>query len=133
MSAEVPMLQATDPTADLVRVSLDIAQLRAQVASANIANAHTPGFRPQRVAFGDALAALGRAVDDPASMPATLDALRAAPLRIDAQTVVSVLDAQVNLDQEVAELTVAGTHYQALVDSLNRHFGLMQLAIKQRS
>ena len=39
----------------------------------------------------------------------------------------------INLDEEVADMASANLKYQALTESLNRHFGLMRLAVAGRN
>lgn len=122
------MTQPVDFTPALVRWALSLDQARAQVASANIANAHTDGFTPQRVAFEDQLASLQAAADG-GTLPEALENARAEGFATAADPAQSLLGSQVNLDDQVANLVSASTDYQSLAEGLNRYFGLLHLAI----
>jgi flagellar basal-body rod protein FlgB len=117
---------AHDITLDAVRLALGMQQLRAEVASANIAHGTTPGHQPQRVDFAAANAWLHQAASGFA--PAG-----AAPAATSAAVVADVSAAALQPDTQVAEMVTASLEFQALGESLNRHFGLMRLAITGRS
>ena len=120
---------AHDTTIDAIRLALRVQELRAQVASTNVANASTPGAHALRLDFGAAQRALADAVRDPAGTAASI--AEAKSLLADA-TPASTQDTIV-LDQQVTDLVGAGTEYQALSEALGRQFALMRLAITGRS
>jgi flagellar basal-body rod protein FlgB len=113
-------------TVDAVGLALDMAQLRAEVASHNVARANMPGANVERADFGSALSLLQRVADgddvDPRSLANTqMHAVTTAHA--------DTFDGNVSLDQEVTEMALAGGHYQALTEALSRQFGLMSLAL----
>lgn len=118
-----------DITTEAVRVGLDLAQMRAQIASTNIANANVPGARTERADFADALAALRNAAEQPESGADRLAAITPESLRADVQYVVAANSNPTALDDEVAQLNVESVSYRALTEGLARRFALMQLAI----
>lgn len=122
----------SDVTAALVGKVLDLENLRAEVASRNIANANVQGFSPQKVDFEDQLAAVRNALQQPQSIDGAVSKFEQTEFSVKPEASQSLLNASVNLDSEVTTLTLAKTQYEALVESLNRHFGLMRLAITGR-
>lgn len=118
-----------DITTEAVRVGLDLAQMRAQIASTNIANANVPGARTERADFAEALAALRNAAEQPESGADRLAAITPESLRADVQYVVAANSNPTALDDEVAQLNVESVSYRALTEGLARRFALMQLAI----
>lgn len=112
-----PPVQAL--TVAALSVALDAALIRQQVIAHNIANAHTEGFRAQRVTFDVSLAA---AQTHEAPPPLQFDA------RIEPQTGVSI-DGAVRLDAEVAAMAQNHVHYQTLLKALNRHLSVLSIAI----
>jgi flagellar basal body rod protein FlgB len=117
---------ANEQTIDAVRLALGMYQLRAHVASLNIANAGTPGARAVRADFAQAQAALD------ASAAGAGVSLAQAIAQI-AHSPTAVTDAPINLDEQVADMAAAGVGYQALGEALSRQFGLMRLAVTGRS
>lgn len=114
-------------TVEAVRLALTMNELRAKVASQNIAQANTPGARAMHVDLGSAQPALDAALSGTASvgdLEHAINALGAEPARS---------DAPIELDAEVAEMVAASTNYQALTEALGRHFSLMRLAISGKS
>jgi flagellar basal-body rod protein FlgB len=127
------MSGSPDLTTQAVRLALGISQLRADVASRNIANATTPGAQAVRVDFASSQNLLERVASAPdGEQPSLLQALADAAAqpagheRTDAGVAI-------NLDEQVADMATASTEFQALSESLNRHFGLMRLAIAGRN
>jgi flagellar basal body rod protein FlgB len=117
-------------TVEAVRLALGLQQLRAEVASNNIARANLPGFQAQRLEMGNAQAMLRQAASaGPAGFQqlASLSAAGIAPVVADDSA------AGAQPDVQVAEMVAASLDYQALAESLNRHFGLMRLAVTGRS
>lgn len=120
-----------DLTVGAVRMALDLNQLRAEVASMNIVNAASPGA-PMFVVDHTAMDAVLQAAvgDDPDSVRAML---------VDPQSpTMAIVDTRYDLerpslDELVTDSVTAGMNYQALTESLGRHFALMRLAIAGRS
>ncbi|MBB3804638.1 flagellar basal body rod protein FlgB [Xanthomonas arboricola] len=120
-----------DLTVDAVRMALSLNKLKAEVTSWNIANsssADAPVFvidqsRTDRVLN----AAAGASPKDVAALLHSPDSptLAIVDQRYDAE--------RASLDDLVAESVSAGLNYQALTESLSRHFGLMRLAVTGRS
>lgn len=122
-------------TIDSVRLALNMQSLRAQAASANIANASRADARAMRVdltaaeeLLGQALhlAASGAASDNAASEPLrqALDSLAERPML--------TTDESIQIDAEVGDMVSASTRYQTLSETLSRYFGLMRLSISGR-
>lgn len=122
---------AGDLTVDAVRMALDLNKLRAEVAGMNIVNAATPGapmFVVDHAAVDSVLQAA--ASEDPGSVRQLLSnpdspVLMIVDTRYDLE--------RPSLDELVTDSVSAGLNYQALTESLGRHFALMRLAISGRS
>lgn len=109
-----------DPiTSTLLIKSLNGLSMRAMANAQNIANAGTPGYRPVRVTFEDALAAAAR--EGPAALAAVQPSLIPDP---DFQT-----GDAMRLDLEMAAATSTAGRYAALVELLNRHAQISALAV----
>lgn len=121
-----------DLTTEAVRLSLNMARLRAEVASANIANVDVPGYRMQRADFGEAVGLLREAAMQPSMAGNRLESLASGALHDMVHSVSSGANAPVNLDGEVAELETAGVDFQSLTTVMSRRFALMQLAMTGR-
>jgi flagellar basal body rod protein FlgB len=116
-----------DITTEAVRLGLDLAQVRAEIAGANIARANVPGATMQRADFASALDALAAAERGDAGAGTRMQAISQQSLRGEIEQ--SGADDAASQDDQVAELSIQGLAYRALTDGLSRHFGLMQLAI----
>jgi flagellar basal-body rod protein FlgB len=106
--------------------ALDVTSLRHQTIAANIANAHTQGYVPQRISF-DAHWAQAQST---LRQGGSLDANMLASLTVQ---VTPVLDAggqpmEVRLDAELANLASNNLQYQALIKGLSRHMSLLMSA-----
>ena len=119
-------------TVQAVRLALGLQQLRAEVASSNIARANTPGHQAMRVELGNAQAVLSQVAGDRAG-PSSFSLLSSSTAAGMAPVVPDASAAAAQPDVQVAEMVAASLDYQALVESLNRHFGLMRLAVTGRS
>lgn len=127
-----------DLTTEAVRLGINMARVRAEVASVNIANVDVAGFRAQRADFGQALGLLSEAAAQPDMDAASLKAITPTMLHesVHDQSIQATgLDAsaQPSLDNEVAELESANVDFQSLTTILSRRFALMQLAMAGRS
>ena len=115
---------ATDTTIDAVRLALGLQELRARVASLNIANAGVPSAQTLRADFSSVQAGLDPAAD-PQRVDKAIDAL--------ADLTPEPTGVPIHLDAQVAELSSASADYQTLTEALSRKFGLMRLAITGRN
>jgi flagellar basal-body rod protein FlgB len=123
---------ANDITVEAVRLALGLQQLRAEVASSNIALANTPGHQVQRLEMGSAKALLRQAAM-PGVGQSLFDSLASLSSTDLASVVADPSAAAAQPDSQVAEMVAASLDYQSLAESLNRHFGLMRLAVSGRS
>ncbi|RUL72728.1 flagellar basal body rod protein FlgB [Dyella choica] len=121
-----------DLTTEALRLGLGMARVRADVASANIANVDVAGYRPQRADFAQATGLLREAAEDPALDGAQLQAMTPHTLGESVRAADPDLNAPVSLDQEVAELETANVDFQSLTTVMSRRFALMQLALAGR-
>jgi flagellar basal-body rod protein FlgB len=122
-----------DLTTEAVRMGITMARVRAEVASANIANVDVPGYRAQRADFGQAAGLLRQAAEQPSMEGSRLEAMTSDVVRQSVQLVEPNPGAPVNLDGEVAELETANVDFQTLSTLMSRRFALMQLAMAGRS
>lgn len=122
-------------TIDSVRLALDMQSLRAQAASANIANASRPDARAMRVDLTAAEELLGQALRLAAGGAAS-DGAASEPLRQALDSVAErpmlTTDESIQIDAEVGDMVSASTRYQTLSETLSRYFGLMRLSISGR-
>lgn len=121
-----------DLTTEALRLGINMARIRAEVASANIANADAVGYRPERADFAQATGLLREAADEPSTDAALLKAMTPQKLGESVRATYPDLDASVSLDDEVAELETASTDFQSLTTVMSRRFALMQLALTGR-
>ncbi|WP_306994202.1 MULTISPECIES: hypothetical protein [Pseudoxanthomonas] len=111
---------------DAVKMALDVNQLRAQVASMNIVNAGSVGAThftiddTQVNTFLASVAEHGGEVQPPLEMPNAVVSEQYGAVRP-------------TLDELVSDSVTAGLEYQALSESLGRHFALLRLAMTGRS
>ncbi len=116
-----------DPsTVGLVSMALDAAALRQQATAQNIANAGTPGYQRIGVSFESRMEALRGQVRQGATP--SLATLR--DFRPTLELVGAPGDA-VPLDMEVAALSENALHQQALLKMLNKHLGMLSIAINE--
>lgn len=121
----------TDLTVDAVRMALNLNQLKAEVTSWNIVNASATDAPMFVVEHSATDALLLAAAGQPT--PSVRDALAAPSSPTMAVVHEQYTADRPSLDQLVADSVSAGMNYQALTESLSRHFGLMRLAISGRS
>lgn len=122
-----------DLTTEAIRLGIHMARMRAEVASANVANADVDGYRARRLDFGQAVGLLHQAALDPSTSAERLAAAHGASVRVEDAEVESASGTAVNLDGEVAELETAGLDFQSLTTVISRRFALMQLAMAGRN
>jgi flagellar basal-body rod protein FlgB len=103
---------------------LDAAALRHRVIAQNVANVNTPGYRRLAVAFQDDLAsALALQPGGPPVRPRVVEA-GGGPERVDGNNV--------DIDQEMNNLTKNALLYEAAAQILTSRIGLMRSAITGR-
>ncbi|PWB29844.1 hypothetical protein DCO49_00295 [Stenotrophomonas sp. SPM] len=110
---------------------MGLQQLRAELASGNIARAGTPGARAHTIDFSGIeglLAAYGDGRASGSELRLGLAELTALVPREGNEEAASL-----SLDTQVAEMSAASMNYQTLGEALSRQFGLMRLAVTGRS
>lgn len=118
-------------TLDAVRLSMGLQQLRAELASSNVARAGTPGAAARVLDFSSIEGLLTAHGDGRASSAQLREGLAqlAAMSPRDGAFEASTL----GLDTQVAEMSAASMNYQTLSEVLSRQFGLMRLAVTGRT
>jgi flagellar basal body rod protein FlgB len=104
-----------EPVWNLLSQHLDACALRQAVYSANIANADVAGYQPLEVDFESQLRAAASLPDD------LTTAIR--------PTIVPAAQGTVELDQQLALMSMNGLHYQSLLGAFERSVGLLRLAV----
>lgn len=128
------MIIGNDLTTEVVRLAMGMQQLRAEVSARNIASANTPGVTATRLDFGSSQSLLNSAIEASATGDGDLvQQLEAAQSRPLASESVDPVGSPIQLDEEVANMASASGQYQTLTEALNRHMGLMRLAITGRN
>jgi flagellar basal-body rod protein FlgB len=118
-----------DLTTEAVRLGINMARLRAEVASANIAHVDVAGYHVQRADFGEAVGLLREAEMQPSMEGSRLETLTSTALRDAVHAADTGTHTSVSLDREVAELETASVNFQSLTTVMSRRFALMQLAM----
>ena len=119
-------------TSQLVGLALDAALLRHQITAHNIANADTPGYSAKRLNFDDYLTRFSTS-----AMNASTDALlsnEVASLRKQLNQGHGLIDSiggEVQLDQEMIELTENVLRYRALLEANGKRGDILKMAIKE--
>ncbi|GLQ92755.1 flagellar basal body rod protein FlgB [Dyella acidisoli] len=121
-----------DLTTEALRLGISMARVRAEVASANVANVDVAGYRPQRADFAQATGLLREAAEQPSMNAESLQTVTPHTLGESVRAADPDLNAPVNLDDEVAELETANVDFQSLTTVMSRRFALMQLALAGR-
>ena len=114
------------PQADLLSRLLDVASLRHQVVSQNLANVNTPGYRKLEVSFEDAFArALGK--------QGSTGALRIKPRIVEGNDNPARQDGNtVDLDREVSNLNKNSIQFNTAIQMLISRINMMRSAITSR-
>ena len=107
-------------SAILITKALDGLWARSQATAQNVANANSPGFRPVRVSFEEALQSAARQGPE---------ALRAVKATV-GQAPVGAAGAEMRLDLELATASETGLRYAALLDLLGRQMQITRTVIK---
>lgn len=125
----------------ILQSALDASSLRQQVISNNIANADTPGFKAQQVAFEDLLKQhlsnqsnfVGNRTD-PRHIVIGDPTLTPAPQIVEnTDTVMQNNGNNVDIDQEMTNLSKNGLWYYTLTQQLDSQFQQLSIAITGRS
>lgn len=106
-----------------VEYALDGLSARHAAIAANIANANTEGYRPQRVSFEELLA---EAANGSAAGVANLP-----PARVVSDAPAQGQGAQVALDNELVQLNRNVLQYQALIRGLEKYNATISTAINE--
>ena len=110
-----------DPTsAIMITKALDGLWARSLATAQNVANANSPGFRPVRVSFEEALQAAAR------QGPEALSKVRASVVQAPA----SKIGGEMRLDLELATASETSMRYAALVDLLGRQMQISRTVIR---
>jgi flagellar basal-body rod protein FlgB len=127
-------MSGSDITTEAVRLAMSMNQLRAEYASQNISKSNTPGAKAVHLDFAHTQGLLEQVVSlsgvDKESLLGVIAEAASAPSFTEN---VDTFSGAINLDEEVADMASANLKYQALTESLNRHFGLMRLAVAGRN
>jgi flagellar basal-body rod protein FlgB len=117
-----------DPTSQLLSRMIEGTALRHRVLAANLANAETPGYQAQDVAFSVALENAQRQGPMPGApavrVDPTVTADPEATVRRDGNTV--------DLDREMVKLAQNTQWHNAMLQILAGRFALMKSAIRDR-
>ena len=113
-------------TTAALSAALETAGRRQAAVASNIANASTPGYVPLQLSFDEHLAEARSVLRDKGA----LDLGTVETLRAQAQPVFDAAGqpATVQLDAQMSELARNAAEYQALLQGLSRHLGLLALA-----
>jgi flagellar basal-body rod protein FlgB len=107
-------------SAILITKALDGLYARSQATAQNVANANSPGFRPVRVDFEEALQAAARVGPD---------ALRGVTATV-GPVPDGVAGSEMRLDLELATASETGLRYAALLDLLGRQLQISRTVIR---
>lgn len=127
-------MSGSDITTEAVRLAMSMNQIRAEYASQNISKSNTPGAKAVHLDFAHTQGLLEQVVslsgvDEGSLLGVLAEAASTPSFTENADT----FSGAINLDEEVADMASANLKYQALTESLNRHFGLMRLAVAGRN
>ena len=132
----------TMKTIELGRRALGGATLREKVIANNIANVNTPGFKRSTVRFEDQLKELLDSSEDSDKLPAYITHPRHipfnAPLNINEFNPIIVQSSDtifrndknnVNIDQEMADLSKNNLYYNVMATSISQRFRILRSII----
>jgi flagellar basal body rod protein FlgB len=117
---------------EAVRLSLAMHELRAKVASQNIANVGTAGARAFAADLSGVKAALNDAARQTRPDPELTSRLSRLADELHHRSSVAT-GAPIREDEQVGEMVATATGYQTLTEALGRQLGLMRLAITGRN
>ena len=120
-----------DRLTSLLTTFLDVQSRRAEVVSANIANADTPGYTAKELKFDDFLRDAAREMMSPDSADASKAHATGAPTLVEQSgNPVGVDGNNVDTAREMSALADAGMQYLAGAQMLQSRLKLMRAAIK---
>lgn len=123
-TADATDMIGTSYQVDLLSQMMRMAELRHRVASENIANVNTPGYRAREVSFDEALRELSSGSASPGhAQPQIVESTRQ-PVRSDGNTV--------NVDHEMSTLTNNAIQFEAFAQLLASKMGMLRTAISRR-
>ncbi|NQY34878.1 MAG: hypothetical protein HRT37_07930 [Alteromonadaceae bacterium] len=120
-------MEISNVTLDLLRLSLDMATSEQKVAAANIANANVEGYQKIGINFQDMLNEIS-SMDD-WGQKIVIDGWSSNWQAMEEQAIYKISDEQVKLDEEVASSIKASMKYEALIEGVNRKYGMMRLVV----
>jgi flagellar basal-body rod protein FlgB len=134
-------------TADLLKNALDGASLEHAAVANNVANVNTPGYQTFEVAYQKALAATEPTPPDPNELTLATDNPRqievngeipAQPFSVSAARVDNPIKmrpdgSNVDLDQQMAELTQNSSYQQTMAQFLTTQYTRLRLAITEQA
>ena len=110
-----------DPvSAVLINKALDGLSMRMEAISQNVANAQSPGYRPLRVSFEEALrSAKASGPDAVSQVEPTIERLPT-----------DELQGEQRIDMELAQASATSARYAALIDIMNRQMQLSRSILR---
>lgn len=112
------------------KMMLDVAAVKHQALASNIANATTPGYKRVQVSKTFEQELLSRLKSDPRVNISGMDA----PIEKDSSAISTRTDGNnVQLDEELLQMSTNSTNYQVLTQFLNGSFRQLRSAITGRS
>ena len=123
-------MEVSEITTNLASWSLNRILEQQSYIAQNIANANVSSYKPVRADFSSALNKLQEAQGNQSLMADYIQSNQLQPkLTYQAE---GLLTDKVQLDKEVSALMKNSKQYNAIVELLNRNFGLMKMAINSR-
>ncbi len=134
-------------TSELLKNALDGAGLEHAAVANNVANVNTPGYQRFEVAYKQALAATEPTPPDPNELALVTDnskqiaingeippqPFHVAAARVDNPIKMRVDGSNVDLDQEMAELTQNSAYQQTMAQFLTTQYTRIRSAIEERA
>lgn len=120
-------------TPKLVMSALDALMQRHQVISHNIANASTPNYSAKRVAFEQQVANFSLEINNRLDEKSLADQVQSLNSIIEEGQLIYSTGQEVELDQELVELTENVLKYRVLLEANAKRGALMGMAISGRS
>lgn len=120
----------TGKTIEIAKRGLDVAGLRNDVISNNIANVNTPGFKRQSVVFEIALekGKISAKRNHPKHIPFSYESSKnSGRIITENDTIYRSDENNVDLDKEMADLAKNTMYYTAIATRLARKFSLLKL------
>jgi flagellar basal-body rod protein FlgB len=131
----------SDSTLRIAQRALDGLSVRRDVIGQNVANVDTPGYRAQQVSFENVLSDATRSNSGTLKMAVTNTAHKAKSTNSSSDLVkvsprnggsVRADGNNVDIDQELTELTETGIRYETISTSVSNKFSLMKALAESR-